>query len=56
VLDIGQTTATVQFTGTIAFINECVDMLRKYGIVEVARTGMVALERGDTRLIDCAQL
>ena len=56
VLDIGETTATVQFTGTTSFINECVEMLRAYGIVEMARTGMVALERGDTRLIDCAQL
>lgn len=56
VLDIGETTATVQFTGTTSFINECVEMLRAYGIVEMARTGMVALERGDTRLIDCGQL
>jgi acetolactate synthase-1/3 small subunit len=52
VLDIGENTATIQFTGTISFINECIEVLREYGIVELARTGMVALESGDTRLID----
>jgi acetolactate synthase-1/3 small subunit len=56
VLDIGETTATVQFTGTISFVNECIDVLRAYGIVELARTGMVALESGDARLIDCGQM
>lgn len=53
VLDIGDLTATVQLTGTISFVNESIDALRSYGIVELARTGMVALESGDTRLIDC---
>ena len=52
VLDIGDVTATVQFTGTISFINECTDILRPYGIVELARTGMVALESGDAKLFE----
>jgi acetolactate synthase I/III small subunit len=50
VLDIGEKTTTVQLTGTISSINEGIDALNKYGIVEIARTGMVALECGDTRL------
>lgn len=50
VLDIGEQTTTVQLTGTISSINEGIEELKKYGIVELARTGMVALECGDTRL------
>lgn len=50
VLDIGDKTTTVQFTGTISSINEGIEALKKYGIVEIARTGMVALECGDTQL------
>lgn len=54
VLDIGQSTTTVQLTGTTVSINEGIDKLQKYGIVEIARTGMVALESGDTQLYkDC---
>lgn len=50
VLDIGEKTTTVQLTGTISSINEGIEELKKYGIVEIARTGMVALECGDTQL------
>ena len=51
VLDIGETTTTVQLTGTISSINKGIEALKKYGIVEIARTGMVALDNGDTQLI-----
>jgi acetolactate synthase-1/3 small subunit len=50
VLDIGDKTITVQFTGTISSVNEGIEALKKYGIVEIARTGMVALECGDNKL------
>ena len=52
VLDVGDETTTVQLTGTISYINEGIAKLRKYDIIEVARTGMVALERGDEQLYD----
>ncbi len=55
VLDIGETTATVQLTGTISSINEGIEELQKYGIVEIARTGMVALECGDAKLYNGEQ-
>ncbi|MGI5849539.1 MAG: acetolactate synthase small subunit [Christensenellales bacterium] len=50
VLDIGEKSTTVQLTGTITFINEGIEALKKFGIVEIARTGMVALESGDSQL------
>jgi acetolactate synthase I/III small subunit len=50
VLDIGEETTTVQFTGTISSINEGIEAMEKYGIAEIARTGMVALECGDLKL------
>lgn len=50
VLDIGDKTTTIQLTGTIQYINEGIDKLKKFGIVEIARTGMVALESGDKKL------
>lgn len=51
VLDIGEKTATIQLTGTVSFINESIEVLKKYGLAEIARTGMVALERGDGALL-----
>lgn len=50
VLDIGDKTTTIQLTGTIQYINEGIEKLKKFGIVEIARTGMVALESGDKKL------
>ena len=50
VLDIGEETTTVQLTGSTSYINNGIDKLRKYGIVEIARTGIVALESGDIHL------
>ena len=51
VLDIGSDTVTVQLTGTIDFINSSIELFEKFGIAEIARTGMVALERGDEKLL-----
>lgn len=50
VLDIGKDTTTVRLIGTISYINESIELLTKFGITEIARTGMVALERGDEML------
>ncbi len=50
VLDIAEKCVTVQISGTITFINESIDLFKNYYILEVARTGMVALQMGDTQL------
>ncbi len=52
VLDIGDKTSTIRLIGTISFINESIEMLSKFHIIEIARTGMVALERGDEMLFN----
>lgn len=51
VMDFGNETVTVRLTGTYDSINESIELFKEYGIVEMARTGMVALERGDEKLL-----
>ena len=50
VLDIGIETATVQLTGTSEKIETAIDELKEFDIIEIGRTGIVALERGDHQL------
>lgn len=52
ILDMGETTATIQVLGSLDTIDEVVQQFGEYGVVEVARTGMVALERGDNKLFE----
>jgi len=50
VVDVSQTTITIEATGNMEKLNGLVLLLRSYGILELARTGLVALERG-TRVL-----
>lgn len=47
ILDIGGETITVEFTGQPDMVDHVVVQMETLGIVEMARTGMTALERGD---------
>ena len=50
VVDVSQTTITVEATGSADKLNGLLLLLRPYGILELARTGLVSLERGASAL------
>jgi acetolactate synthase-1/3 small subunit len=46
IVDVGKDTVSIEVTGTGSKIGALEDLLKPYGIVELVRTGMVALNRG----------
>ena len=50
IVDISPSTVTIELTGNDSKINAFIDMVDQYGIEEIARTGMTALERGSNTL------
>jgi acetolactate synthase I/III small subunit len=46
VMDVGHDTMSVELTGTPEKIDDFAALLQPYGIVEIARSGVVAMERG----------
>ena len=50
IIDIAPTTVTAEVTGSDQKIEAFLNMLDTYGIEEIARTGMTALERGANTL------
>lgn len=50
IVDLSQTTVTAQITGDDSKLNAFLEMLEPFGIEEMSRTGMIALERGTSVL------
>lgn len=46
IVDVGRSTMTIEMTGTADKLDAMKNLLRPYGIKEMARTGKVALARG----------
>jgi len=46
IVDVSPATITIEATGDIEKLNGLLLLLRPYGVLELARTGLVALERG----------
>lgn len=49
VVDVARTSMTVQLCGTEDKIEAFIDLVRPYGIVELARTGTIAMQRGQQK-------
>lgn len=47
VVDVGKDTVTVQITGTLQEVEEILEKFSSFGLLEIARTGAVALNMGD---------
>ena len=52
VLDIGGSTITIEVTGQTHEIDEFMEQIEQFDILEMARTGINALERGDSTIHD----
>jgi acetolactate synthase-1/3 small subunit len=55
VVDVCPDSAIIEVTGPESKINSLVDMLKPYGIVEMVRTGLVAMVRGSGYRSDVAE-
>lgn len=52
VKDVTLKSMTLELTGTADVLEEFIDKVEQYGIIELARTGATALERGEHSIID----
>ena len=50
VKDIGHTTITAELTGLTSLIDKFIEKMTKHGIIELSRSGLTALEKGDTNI------
>lgn len=50
IIDVTSSTVSLEMTGTLDKIQSFMDLMMPYGIVEMARTGITALERGSRAL------
>ncbi len=50
VLDIGDRTVTLEVSGQSGALDRFVEKMEEFGILEMARTGLSALERGDNTI------
>jgi acetolactate synthase-1/3 small subunit len=52
IVDASRESMTLEVTGDEKKVNAILELLKPFGILEIARTGQVALSRGGRRLID----
>lgn len=51
VVDYGTDAMTIEITGESSKIDAFVELVKEFGIIEICRTGMVALERGSGSIL-----
>jgi acetolactate synthase-1/3 small subunit len=52
IVDVGNDSLIIEITGDEEKVNGFVDVLRPYGIIEMVRTGIIAMERGTSTLLN----
>jgi len=52
VVDVAQESLVIEITGTEEKVNSLLEVLRPYGVLEMARTGLVAMVRGTAQNAD----
>lgn len=52
VIDYGKKSMTIEITGESSKIDAFVELIREYGIIEICRTGIVALQRGSGSILN----
>jgi len=52
IMDVTESTITMQITGNLDKIASFLHLLRPYGIAELVRTGMTAMERGSQAMVN----
>ena len=52
VIDVARSTVTIEVSGPSAKVDAFCELLEPYGLVEMARTGRIALARGDAGIRD----
>ena len=50
IADLSPTTATIEITSPPATNNALLDLLKEFGIIEIARTGIAGLQKGERHL------
>lgn len=50
IVDVSNETLTVEMTGDESKIQAFINLMDKYGIVEIVRTGLTAIERGSRQI------
>jgi acetolactate synthase I/III small subunit len=55
VIDVTQTSLIIEITGDSSKIDGFVDVLKPLGIIEMVRTGIVAMERGGEALVNASE-
>lgn len=51
IVDVGESSLTVEITGAEGKIGAFINMMKKFGIKELVRTGTVALHRGEKTIL-----